>query len=164
MGRDKKSRTGGVGARRVIFVTDIEREDILCRLRASIADRARNGGGVQIGVIFENVKIRRIAVITITGTVGAAGKYLVTSIPINTKVDAVLKISFENNTSGTNLALIAGTSAQFASGTGGTQISDSGGPGFQFLTITDTATLSGLALFVRRVVGSAASNFTLVLD
>jgi hypothetical protein len=103
-------------------------------------------------------------VITITGTVGPNGKYLVTSIPIKTKVDAVLKISFENNTSGTNLALFAGTNAEFASGTGGTQISDSGGPGFRFLTIIDTARLSGLELFVRRAVGSAASDFTLVVD
>ncbi len=102
--------------------------------------------------------------ITITGTVASSGKYLVTSIPVKSKVDAVLKISFENNTVGTNLALFAGTNAQFASGTGGTQISDSGGPGFQFLTITDTATLSGLELFVRRVVGSADSIFTLVVD
>jgi hypothetical protein len=102
--------------------------------------------------------------ITITGTVGSTGKYLVTSIPVKSKVDAVLKISFENNTSGTNLALFAGTDAEFASGNGGTQISDSGGPGFRFLTIIDTATLSGHQLFVRRVVGSAASEFTLVVD
>jgi hypothetical protein len=44
--------------------------------------------------------------------------------------------SFLNNT---NLALFAGTDAEFASGSGGTQLSDSGGPGFQFLTIIGTA-------------------------
>jgi hypothetical protein len=122
------------------------------------ADQAEGGS------TFDKLIIRRIAVITITGTVGASGKYLVTSIPVHSKVDAVLKISFENNTGGTNLALIAGTNAQFTSGTGGTQISDSGGPGFRFLTIIDTATLSGLQLFVRRAVGAAASDFTLVVD
>ena len=103
--------------------------------------------------------------ITITGTVGAAGKYLVTGSPVSTSsVQAVLKIAFENNTPGTNLALFAGTSAEFASGTGGTQLSDSGGPGFRFLTIIDTHQISGQIIFVRRVVGSAAAQFTLTVE
>ena len=51
--------------------------------------------------------------ITITGTVGSSGKYLVTGIPVDTTANAVLKIAFENNTSGTNLALFAGTDANF---------------------------------------------------
>ena len=42
--------------------------------------------------------------ITITGTVGSSGKYLISGTPVNTTTDAVLKIAFENNTSGTNLA------------------------------------------------------------
>jgi hypothetical protein len=99
--------------------------------------------------------------ITITGTVGSTGKYLVTRIPVDTTANAVLKIAFENNTCGTNLALIAGTVANFESGTGRTQLSDSGGPGFQFLTITDAQQLSGKIIFVRREVGSADSRFTL---
>ena len=70
--------------------------------------------------------------ITITGTVGSSGKYLVTGIPVDTTANAVLKIAFENNTSGTNLGLFAGTVANFESGSGGMQLSDSGGPGFQF--------------------------------
>jgi hypothetical protein len=102
--------------------------------------------------------------ITITGTVGPAGKYLVTSVPVHSKMDAVLKIVFENNTVGTNLGLFAGTTAEFVSGAGGTQLSDSGGPGFQFLTIVDVASLVGLQLFVRRLVGALASNFTLTVD
>jgi hypothetical protein len=102
--------------------------------------------------------------ITITGTVEGNGKRFVTLIPVQSKVDAVLKISFENNTADTGLALIAGTQAQFDSGTGGTQIAGSGAVGFQTLAITDTATLSGLLLFVRREVGSADANFTLVID
>jgi hypothetical protein len=104
------------GANHVISVTDIEREDIFCRPDALDCRPRLRGGWVEIGCIFNKGKNQEISVITITGTVGASGKYLVSSIPINTKVDAVLKISFENNTSGTNLALIAGTNAQFASG------------------------------------------------
>ena len=102
--------------------------------------------------------------IQLTGTVGSSGKYLVSGIPVNTKSNAVLKIAFANNTAGTNLGLFAGTSAEFASGSGGMQLSDSGGPGFQFLTITDTQTLEGQVIFVRRVVGSADSQFTLNIE
>ena len=102
--------------------------------------------------------------ITITGTVGTSGKYLVTGAPVTTTAHTVLKIAFENNTSGTNLALVAGTLAQFASGTGGTQLSDSGGPGFQFLSIVDTQSLAGQVLFVRRLVGSANAQFVLTVE
>lgn len=102
--------------------------------------------------------------ITLTGTVGSSGKYLVTGIPIATQTHTVLKILFENNTSGTNLGLYSGTTSDFSSGTGGTQLSDSGGPGFQFLTIIDTHKLSGQILFVRREVGTADSAFTLTID
>jgi hypothetical protein len=102
--------------------------------------------------------------ITITGTVGPSGKYLVTAIPVKTTSTTLLKLSFENNTAGTNLALFSGTNANFTSGTGGTQISDSGGPGFTFLTILDAKALSGKVLFVKREVGAAASTFTLVVD
>jgi hypothetical protein len=102
--------------------------------------------------------------ITLTGTVGSSGKYLVTGIPVNTHVDTTLKITFENNTSGTNLGLFAGTNAEFSSGSGGLQLSDSGGPGFTFLSIIDTKLISGLVLFVRRLVGSADSQFTLTID
>jgi hypothetical protein len=102
--------------------------------------------------------------IQLTGTVGSGGSYLVTGIPVATQSNAVLKIAFENNTAGTNLGLFAGTNAQFTSGTGGTQLSDSGGPGFQFLTITDTQTLEGKVLFVRRLVGSVNSQFSLIIE
>jgi hypothetical protein len=102
--------------------------------------------------------------ITITGTVGSSGQYLVTGIPVDTQIHTVLKIAFENNTSGTNLGLFTGTNADFASGTGGEQLSDSGGPGFRFLTIIDTYKLSGKILFVRREVGAANSQFTLTVE
>jgi hypothetical protein len=102
--------------------------------------------------------------ITITGTVGASGKYLVTSIPVDTTLATVLKITFENNTAGTNLALRAGTLAQFAAGTATIQLSDSGGPGFQFLTIIDTQKIANMAIYVIRLVGTAASNFTITIE
>lgn len=101
---------------------------------------------------------------TITGTVGASGKYLVTGMPVDTKTHTVLKLAFENNTAGTNLSLCAGTNANFAAGTAGITLSDSGGPGFKFLTIIDTNLLSGQLIYVLRQVGSASSEFTLTVD
>ncbi len=101
---------------------------------------------------------------TITGTVGTSGKYLVTGAPVTATTVTVLKLSFENKTSGTNLELCAGTAADFAAGTCSTRLSDSGGPGFVFLTITDTAQLSGKIIFVLRVVGFASSEFALTVE
>jgi hypothetical protein len=103
-------------------------------------------------------------VITITGTVGSSGKYLVTGMPVDTKTHTVLKIGFENNTPGTNLALCAGTDADFAAGTIGIQLSDSGGPGFRFLTLIDTNKLSGKIIYVLRAVGTTASQFTINVE
>jgi hypothetical protein len=102
--------------------------------------------------------------ITITGVVGSSGKYLVTGIPIDTASNTPLKMTFENKMAGTNLALLAGTSAQFSSGSGGTQLSDSGGPGFMFLTVIDAHKLSGQVIFVRREVGTSDSPFVLTID
>ena len=101
---------------------------------------------------------------TLTGAVGASGKYLVTGMPVDTKTNSVLKLAFENNTAGTNLALCAGTNADFAAGIAGIQLSDSGGPGFKFLTIIDASVLSGQIIYVLRKVGSATSEFTLTID
>src|ERR1700682_3280298 len=102
--------------------------------------------------------------ITITGTVGRSGKYLVTGISDDTNAHTVVKIAFENNTGGTNLALCAGKDADFAAGTVGLQLSSSGGPGFQFLTIIDTNMLSGKIIYVLREVGSADSQFTINIE
>lgn len=102
--------------------------------------------------------------ITITGIVGASGKYLVTGTPIETTANAVLKITFENNTSGTNLELDAGSIEEFNSGTAGMELMKSGGPGYQFLKIVDTKKLAGKFLYVRRGVGSAASKFTINIE
>lgn len=102
--------------------------------------------------------------ITISGTVGPSGKYLVTGMPVHTNHSHVLKLAFENNTGGTNLALCAGTTADFTAGNVGLQLSDSGGPGFQFLTIVDTHQLTGKVIYVLRMVGGADSQFTLNVD
>ena len=104
------------------------------------------------------------AATTITGEVGASGKYLVTGAPVTTATATMLKISFENKTPGTNLELCAGTATDFASGTCSTRLSDSGGPGFVFLTITDTAQLSGKIIFVLRAVGIATAEFALIIE
>jgi hypothetical protein len=105
-----------------------------------------------------------LAATTITGTVGSSGKYLVTGAPVATTAVTVLKISFENKTPGTNLELCAGTGADFVAGTCANRLSDSGGPGFVFLTITDTSQLSGKIIFVQRVVGLAAATFNLTVE
>jgi hypothetical protein len=105
-----------------------------------------------------------LAATTITGTVGSSGKYLVTSTPVTTTAVTVLKISFENKTAGTNLELCAGTGADFVAGTCATRLSDSGGPGFVFLTITDTAQLSGKIIFVLRAVGITSAEFNLTVE
>jgi hypothetical protein len=101
---------------------------------------------------------------TIVGTVGPSGKYLVTGAPVTATTVTVLKLSFENLTAGTNLELCAGTAADFASDTCSTRLSDSGGPGFVFLTITDTSELSGKFIFVVRAVGITASTFKLTVE
>ena len=105
-----------------------------------------------------------LASTTITGTVEGSGKYLLSGAPVTTATAAVLKLSFENTTSGTNLELCAGTGADFAAGSCPTRLSDSGGPGFVFLTIVDTPAISGKFLYVIRVVGIAPSTFRLTIE
>ena len=102
--------------------------------------------------------------LTINGTVGPSGKYLLTGMPVDGNVHAWLKLSFENKTAGTNLALCAGSDADFNAGIAGISLSDSGGPGFQFLTIIDIAKLSGKVIYVLREVGGADANFTVAIE
>jgi hypothetical protein len=102
--------------------------------------------------------------IIITGTVAPKGKYLVTGSPVNSTAAIPLKLSFEDNTPGTNLQLCAGTMAQFTSGVVGIQLSDSGGPGFVFLTAIDAAKLNGLVIYVLHAAGTVNANFTLTVD
>jgi hypothetical protein len=115
-------------------------------------------------VAFAVSTTNALASTTITGTVGPSGKYLVTGTPVTTTSVTVLKLSFENKTSGTNLELCAGTSADFAAGACSIRLSDSGGPGFVFLTITDTSQLSGKIIFVLRAVGITPSNFAFTVE
>lgn len=103
------------------------------------------------------------AAVTIGGTVG--DKYLVTGIPVTTgNASAVFKISFENQTAGTNLALCAGSAADFAAKQCPLRLSDSGGPGFVFLTIIDSSQLAGKVIYVLRMVGSGNSKFSLTIE
>jgi hypothetical protein len=131
----------------------------------SIVKRRRWLGHTLImAALFAVASGNAFASTTITGTVGGGGKYLVTGAPVTTTTAAVLKLSFENKTAGTNLELCAGTAADFSTGTCSTKLSDSGGPGFVFLTIVDTPQLSGKIIYVLRVVGIAPSTFTLTID
>jgi len=102
--------------------------------------------------------------LTIIGTVGSSGKFLVTGMPVASQAHTPLKITFENNTGGTNLTLFAGSVADFEKGNAGTQLSASGGPGFTFLTIIDAADLNGQILYVQREVGTGNSVFTINIE
>jgi len=103
------------------------------------------------------------ALTTITGTVGSTG-YLLTGSPVNVTANAVLKISFETTTAGHNLELCAGSTADFAAGRCATRLSDSGGPGFTFLTIVDAASLNGKSLYVFNVVGVNPASFLFTIE
>jgi hypothetical protein len=104
-----------------------------------------------------------LASTTITGTVGSE-KYLLTGSAVNVTTNAVLKISFETTTAGENLALCAGSIADFAAGRCATQLNDSGGPGFRFLTIVDTASLNGKHLYIIRTVGVNPASFSFTIE
>ena len=101
--------------------------------------------------------------LTITGTVGGP-KYLLTGSAVNVTANIVLKISFETTSPGENLALCAGSIADFAAGHCATQLNDSGGPGFRFLTIVDAASLNGKHLYIIREVGSTPASFYFTIE
>ena len=98
----------------------------------------------------------------ITGTLNQ--KYLLSATPVSVTANAVLKITFETTTAGDNLELCAGTGADFAAGTCPTRLSDSGGPGFVFLTIVDAASLNRKILYVIRAVGINPASFRLTIE
>jgi hypothetical protein len=101
--------------------------------------------------------------LTITGTLGS-GKYLLTGSAVNVSTNAVFKISFETTTPGENLALCAGSIADFSVGHCATQLNDSGGPGFRFLTIVDAASLNGKQLYIIREVGINPASFSFTIE
>jgi hypothetical protein len=100
--------------------------------------------------------------LTITGNVGT--KYLLTGSAVNVTANAVLKISFETTSPGDNLALCAGSASDFAAGRCATQLNDSGGPGFRFLTIVDAASLNGKHLYIIREVGINPASFSFTIE
>lgn len=106
---------------------------------------------------------REAGALTITGTV-SGGKYLVTGSTVHVTTNTVLKISFETLTSGENLSLCAGTTADFVAGNCTTQLNGSGGPGFKFLTIVDAASLNGKQLYVIRNVGLNPASFSVTIE
>jgi hypothetical protein len=101
--------------------------------------------------------------ITITGTVGASGKYLVTGMPVDTQLHAVFKIPFENKTSGTNLGLFAGTDADFASKRAESSYQ---APAVRASNSCDHRYPRAFRqiIFVRREPGSANSVFSLTVE
>lgn len=101
---------------------------------------------------------------TVTGLVPINGRYLVTGSPVTALSPALLKLTFENNTGGTNLELCAGTVTDFNAGSCPMLLSDSGGPGFRFLTLVDVTRLSGKIIYVLRAVGLTPSQFTLTVE
>jgi hypothetical protein len=109
------------------------------------------------------VGARNAEALTITGTVGAQ-KYLLTGSTVNVTTNAVFKISFETTTAGENLSLCAGSIADFSAGRCTTQLNDSGGPGFRFLTIVDAASLNGKQLYIIRNVGINPASFSFTIE
>lgn len=103
------------------------------------------------------------ALTTITGTVGGTA-YLLTGSPVNVTANVVLKMTFETTTSGANLELCAGGGADLAAGRCATRLSDSGGPGFTFLTMVDAASLNGKILYVIKAVGVDPASFRFTIE
>jgi hypothetical protein len=101
--------------------------------------------------------------LTITGTVSGQ-KYLLTGSAVNVSANALLKISFETTTPGENLELCAGSIADFAAGHCATELNDSGGPGFRFLTIVDAASVNGKHLYILKVVGFNPASFSFTIE
>jgi len=106
------------------------------------------------------------AALTITGTVGPGpgAKYLLTGSAVNVGANTVFKMSFETITAGENLALCAGSVADFVAGHCATQLNDSGGPGFRFLTIVDAASLNGKQIYVIKEVGINPASFVFTIE
>ena len=100
--------------------------------------------------------------LTLSGVV--RDTYLVTGMAITEKTPAVLKLKFENKTSGTNLSLCAGTPEEFKAGGCPLALSDSGGPGFEFLTVTDTLQLAGRHIWVKNNGPVKPASFALTVE
>jgi len=121
---------------------------------------------VVCAAVFVFAGARNAHALSITGTVGPGpgAKYLLTGSAVNVTTNAVFKMSFETLTAGENLALCAGTVADFVAGKCATQLNDSGGPGFRFLTIVDAASLNGKQLYVIKEVGINPASFVFTIE
>jgi len=102
--------------------------------------------------------------VTITGTVPANGKYVISAATLSITTHAVLKITFQTLTPGTNLSFCAGSDSQFNAKHCGMMLGISGGGGYTSLSIIDAANLNGMILYVIRDVGSADSKFTITIE
>jgi len=91
-------------------------------------------------------------------------QYLISGAPAKLASEAVLKLVFETRTPGTNVQLCAGTIEDFAQGKCTIALSDSGGPGFAFVTIVDARELSGKVLYAVRLVGTVPAQFALTIE
>jgi hypothetical protein len=100
--------------------------------------------------------------LTVTDTV--QDNFLVTGIVISTAVNVALKMAFENKTAGTNLSLCAGSPADFQAQKCTIILSNSGEPGFQFLTIIDTKKLSGKDIYVINNSPTKPATFSLTVE
>lgn len=120
---------------------------------------------VLMTVVILGAMLGKSFALTITDTT-VDGKFLVTGMPVTPKSGphALLRISFMDNTAATNVQLCAGTMAQFTADTCGIELSDSGGPGFQFLTLIDDQALAGKQIYVIRASGTVEANFTMVIE
>jgi len=85
-------------------------------------------------------------------------------MPMSSSGDGVLKMVFENKTSGTNVSLCAGTLDEFAQGKCPMRLSSSGGPSFQFLTIIDAKSCPGSRSMRSAGSGTAPSQFVLTIE
>jgi hypothetical protein len=102
------------------------------------------------------------ALTIITGSLNT--KYLLTGSTISVTTNTVLKITFETTSPGDNLELCAGNGEDFAAGRCPVRLSDSGGPGFTFLTLVDAASLNGKILYVLRAVGINPASFRFTIE
>lgn len=134
------------------------------RERSFAMNLKRSAALVGIAVLFVAGARSAQAETTITGTVTSTGKYLVSGAPVSVTTNAVLKITFQITTPGENLALCAGSSADFEAGRCPIRLNDSGGPGFVFLTIVDAASLNGKFIYVIREVGINPASFRFTIE
>lgn len=116
--------------------------------------------GCAIALVFASS--RQAHALTITGEV--VQKYLLTGSPVNVSTNAILKMSFETTSGGDNLELCAGAVEDFTAGRCPIRLSDSGGPGFRFLTIVDAASLNGKFIYIIRAVGINPATFSFTIE